>query len=68
MYFRNSTNTEGLQLLPKREKGGVDADFKYKPKWFFISFLIIMLSIQSIHSGYAMGTYNRIGNIISVQY
>ena len=27
MYFRNSTNPEGLQLLPKKEK--VDEDFKY---------------------------------------
>jgi len=66
MYFRNSTNPEGLQLLPKKEK--VDQDFKYKPRWFFITFLIVMLSIQSLHSGYAMGTYNRIGDIISTQF
>lgn len=33
-----------------------------------MSFLIIMLSIQSLHAGYAMGTYNRIRLILKARY
>jgi len=44
------------------------APLKYQPKWWFIIFLIFMLSVQSLHSGYGMGTWNRIGPMLRLKY
>jgi len=51
-----------------KQTPAVAADFKYFPNWCFIAFLLTMLSIQGVQTGYAQGTYNRIGPILVVQY
>ena len=71
MYIRMSgvEDRKYMKKSLKKELPAADAGpFKYRPNWWFISFLIVMLSVQSIHSGYAMGTYNRIGNMLEARY
>lgn len=51
-----------------KEAPEVKAPLKYQPKWWFIIFLITILSLQSLHSGYGMGTWNRIGPILRLKY
>jgi MFS family permease len=71
-YMRMSDNPERMMAKYKaderKQQPVVPSDFKYHPNWCFIAFLLTMLSIQGVQTGYAQGTYNRIGPILVVQY